>query len=123
MSTTTGWYRVTFWLEYATLSTIVSAPYPGHELEPGNDLYDEGLSDFIVGIASGSLHENYGFDLGLLSGAEKTVELERKPDEFGYSTGSSVVCVSCADESDEPIMREGYPDGFTCDDCGSVVTA
>ena len=44
---------------------------------------------------------------------------------IGYITQGSVICKDCAlketDSYMEPATEEGYPDGFTCDDCGEVV--
>lgn len=39
---------------------------------------------------------------------------------YAYSTGHSVVCPDCRTEEDIAVDPRGYPDGYTCDDCGVV---
>ena len=38
--------------------------------------------------------------------------------------GQTLVCIKCAIQNeriiDEWVWSNGYPDGFTCDDCGDV---
>jgi hypothetical protein len=46
---------------------------------------------------------------------------------MGYEIDESMlVCLECAKNPDyagakKPVEEEGYPDGFTCPDCGRVV--
>lgn len=38
------------------------------------------------------------------------------------TSAPSVICMECAaDDKVDWATSDGYPDGFTCDDCGSVV--
>ena len=32
-----------------------------------------------------------------------------------------IICIECGSEDMEPALAVGYPDGFTCADCGKVV--
>lgn len=43
----------------------------------------------------------------------------------GLGLRDAVVCAKCAEHHDEgtPVTRDAYPDGFTCDDCGRIVSA
>jgi hypothetical protein len=46
--------------------------------------------------------------------------------EYGYMVeGNGLICPKCADNPMykgvlERVDEEGYPDGYTCDDCGEV---
>lgn len=43
-------------------------------------------------------------------------------DTLGVVLDDAVVCLSCGQFSDgDDATRDGYPDGFTCADCGTVV--
>ena len=47
--------------------------------------------------------------------------------EYGfYVEGDFMVCPKCAENPEyvgylEPAESEGYPDGFTCNDCNTVI--
>ena len=32
-----------------------------------------------------------------------------------------IICIECGSEDMEPALAIGYPDGFTCADCGKVI--
>ena len=46
--------------------------------------------------------------------------------EYGYTVeGEALICTNCADNPMyngvlECVSKEGYPDGYTCADCGKV---
>jgi hypothetical protein len=45
---------------------------------------------------------------------------------YGYYTEGSVICPPCAEQvKDKELLEEqeaeGYPDGYTCDDCNTTI--
>ena len=32
-----------------------------------------------------------------------------------------IICIECGSEDMEPALAIGYPDGFTCAECGNVI--